>query len=324
MARKEVLRTPSGKPVASIPPSKYHKRGIESKKGFYGRMFVLHWEIGIILFFLIPIIQSIWFSFSDVWLDPLEGIVAEFAGLFNYNYALNENPSYVKNLTTSLTNFTYSLPIIVIVSFILAIVLNQKFKGKTIFRSIYFLPVIIATGVVMSYLTESVGGNQNPIIQLTTDSSNAYVSGGIDFQAVLTALNLPDEITNLMAKYIGMIFNLLWDCGVQIVLFIAGLQTIPDALYEVSKVEGATGWENFWYITLPMVSQQLLLVIIYTVIDLLTKQNDPVMSQAYKMMNQNSQYAEPAAMLWFYFAIIGVIAAVVLFLFNRICTKRWS
>lgn len=324
MAKREVLRTPSGKIVDSIPPRTYRKRGIESKKSIYGRLFVLHWEIGIVLFFLIPIIQSIWFSFCDVWLDSFEGLKTDFIGLYNYDYALNENPSYVKNLTTSLTNFAYSLPIIVIVSFILAIVLNQKFKGRMIFRSLYFLPVIIATGVVMTYLTESVGGNQNPIIQLTTDSSNAYVSGGINFQEVLTELNLPTEITELMAKYIGMIFNLLWDCGVQIVLFIAGLQTIPDQLYEVSKVEGATAWENFWYITLPMVSNQLLLVIIYTVIDLLTKQTDPVMRQAYKMMNQNSQYSEPSAMLWFYFAIIGLITAAVLFLFNRLCTKRWS
>ena len=173
-------------------------------------------------------------------------------------------------------------------------------------------------------MTESVGGNQNPIIQLTTDSSNAYVSGGIDFQAVLTALNLPDEITNLMAKYIGMIFNLLWDCGVQIVLFIAGLQTIPEQLYEVSKVEGATTWEEFWYITLPMVSQTLLLVIIYTVIDLLTKLNDPVMKQAYDAMNTNQNYYESSAMVWTSFLIIGVITAVVLFLYNRICTKRWE
>lgn len=305
--------------------SKKQKRikGIESKKSLYGRMFVLPWEIGIVLFFLIPIVQSIWYSFCDVWLD-IEGIMTDFWGLENYKYIINENPSYVKNLTTSLTNFSYSLPIIVIVSFILAIVLNQKFKGRVFFRSLYFLPVIIATGVVMSYLTESVGGNQNPIIQLTTDASNEYVSGGIDFQAVLTALNLPEEITSLMAKYIGMIFNLLWDCGVQIVLFIAGLQTIPEQLYEVSKVEGATSWEEFWYITLPMVSNTLLLVIIYTVIDLLTKQSDPVMKQAYALMNQNQDYSHSSAMMWMFFAIIGLITALVLFLYNRLCMKRWN
>ena len=303
---------------------KKHVKGIESKKSLYGRMFVLPWEIGIVLFFLVPIIQSIYYSFSDVWLDPIEGIMTEFVALDNFKYILQENPSYIKNLTTSLTNFSYSLPIIVIVSFILAVILNQKFKGRMIFRSLYFLPVIIATGVVMTYLTESVGGNQNPIIQLSTDASNEYVSGGIDFEGVLTALNMPQEITDLMAKYINMIFNLLWDCGVQIVLFIAGLQTIPEQLYEVSKVEGATTWEEFWYITLPMVSNTLLLVIVYTVIDLLTKTNDPVMKQAYLMMNQNQNYYHSSAMMWFFFAIIGVITAVVLFLYSRICLKRWN
>lgn len=322
LAKKETLRTPSGKPVDSIPPRLYRVKGIESKKGLYGRMFCLPWVIGVLLFFMFPIGQSIWFSFCDVWLD--DGIQTQFFGLDNYDWILNSNPNYVKNLTTSLTNFSYSLPIIVIVSFILAIILNQKFKGRVVFRSLYFLPVIIATGVVMTYLTNSVGGNQNPIIQLTTDSSNEYVSGGIDFEAVLSALNLPTEITNLMARYIGMIFNLLWDCGVQIVLFIAGLQTIPEQLYEVSKVEGATAWEEFWYITLPMVSQTLLLVIVYTIIDLLTKQSDPVMKQAYDVLHNNSEYGNGSAMMWYYFAIIGLITAVVLFLYNRICTKRWS
>ncbi|MBQ8550589.1 MAG: sugar ABC transporter permease [Clostridia bacterium] len=299
-------------------------RGIESKKSLYGRMFVLPWEIGIILFFLVPIGQSIWYSFTEVWLDPIEGITTYFTGLENFKYILNEDPKFVDNLTTSLTNFTYSLPIIVIVSFIFAVVLNQKFKGRVLFRSLYFLPVIIATGVVMEFLTQSVGGNQNPIIQLSTDASNAYVSGGIDFEGVLNSLNFPAEITELMAKYINMIFNLLWDCGVQIVLFIAGLQTIPEQLYEVSKVEGATSWEEFWYITLPMVSNTLLLVIIYTIIDLLTKTTDPVMTQAYNLMNMNQNYYHSSAMMWMFFAIVGVITAAVLFLYNRICARRWN
>ncbi len=298
-------------------------KGLESKKSLYGRMFCLPWEIGIILFFLMPIVQSIWYTFCDVWLD-VDGIMTEFIGLDNYKYILREDPTFTKNLTSSLSTFAYSLPIIVIVSFIIAVILNQKFKGRVIFRSIYFLPVIIATGVVMSFLTESLGNNENPIIQLSTDSNNSVVSGGINFEEVLGALNFPQEITNLMATYINMIFNLLWDCGIQIVLFIAGLQTIPEQLYEVSKVEGATPWEEFWYITLPMVSQTLLLVIIYTVIDLLTKKNDPVMQQAYDMMNKNQNYYESSAMTWTYFLIIGLITAVVLFLYNRICTRRWE
>lgn len=298
-------------------------RGIESKKSLYGRMFVLPWEIGILLFFVAPIVQSIQYAFHEVWFDAVEGIdFVEYVGWGNFKYVLNEDPKFVDHFTTSISNFTYSLPIIVIVSFIFAVILNQKFKGRVFFRSLYFLPVIIATGVVMDFLTNSLGNNLPPIIQLTTDASNEYVSGGINFEEVLSSLNFPAEITELMAKYIGMIFNLLWDCGVQIVLFIAGLQTIPEQLYEVSKVEGATSWEEFWYITLPMVSNTLLLVIVYTIIDLLTKTNDPVMKYAYEVMNR-PEYHYSSAMLWYYFAIIGVIIAVVLFLYNRICVKRW-
>ena len=123
----------------------------------YGRMFILPWCIGMAFFFIIPLIQSLIYSFSTVIVDPGE-MSTQWVGLDNYKTILNEDPTYTDNLISAVTSFFRSLPIVVIVSLILAMVLNQKFKGRTFFRAIYFLPVIIATGVVMQLLTKNLNG----------------------------------------------------------------------------------------------------------------------------------------------------------------------
>lgn len=304
-----------------------HKRGIESKKSWYGFFFILPWIIGMILFFIVPLFQSLYYSFGYVSVEP-GGMVVDWSGLENYKYLLQEDPDYLNNLTASIGSFMGSLPIIVIVSLALALVLNGKFKGRTIFRGIFFIPVIVATGVVMSLLTKSYGGS-NVIIQLSTDATeNAYTAtgtgGGMDFTTLLNGLNLPEDITAQMASLITNIFNTIWTCGIPVVLFLAGLQQIPPQLYEASKVEGATAWEEFWKITLPMISQTLLLVIIFTLIELLTQTENKVMSTAYNLMTSNADYSISSAMLWMFFAIIAVIMGLIILLYSTLCLRRWE
>ena len=101
------------------------------------------------------------------------------------------------------------------------------------------------------------------------------------------------------------------------------MQTIPPLLYEVSKVEGATKWEEFWFITLPMLSRVIVLVGVFTMVELMTAQNNSVMRQAYVFM-RTQNYGEGSAMLWSYFAVIGVIMAVILGLYNRLCMRKWE
>lgn len=307
--------------------NKKHVRGIESKKSMYGRMFILPWCIGMILFFIVPLFKSLWYSFCYVDVAPGE-LYTEFQGLENYKYIFNEEPDYIKNLTDSLGDFFTQMPIIVIVSLILALVLNGNFKGRTIFRGIFFVPVIVATGVVMTLLTQKYG-SYDAIVQLSANAaedaySSAGTTSGMDFSTLLNQLDLPEDLTAQLSKIITDIFNTIWTCGIPVVLFIAGLQTIPAQLYEVSKVEGATSWEEFWYITLPMISQTILLVIIFTLIELLTQSSNPVISQAYNQMTNNANYYESAAMLWAFFLIIGVVIGLVLLLYSKLCLKRWE
>ncbi len=313
-----------GNPIPDL--DKKHVKGIESKKSFYGRMFILPWEIGMVLFFIVPLFQSLWYAFCTVYIDA-GGFPTEFTGLYNIRELFTTNTTYKTNLMTSLGDFFTSLPIIVIVSLIISIVLNSNFKGRAVFRGIFFIPVIVATGVVMTLLTKS-WGSYGAIIQLSATAGEDVYSavgtgGGMDFTELLNSLNLPEDVTSMMNGIITDIFNTLWSCGIPIILFLAGLQSIPAQLYEASKVEGATKWEEFWYITLPMLGNTLLLVIVFSIIELFTQSNNVVITQAYELMLQ-ANYFDSSAMLWVFFAIVGVILTLVITLYSKLCLKRWE
>ncbi len=296
---------------------KRKKKGVEALKSRYGRLFVLPWEIGLILFFLVPIISSIYYSFCNVNIVD-GGVNTTFVGLTHFEYALQKDPNYITSLRDAISSFAVQVPIILALSLILAIILNQKFHGRMIARAIFFLPVIIATGVIIQYLMEA-----GMVLGETSGDAAAAYSNMINFDQILGNLGLPQEINELISGYISSVFNLLWSCGVQIILFISGLQSIPDQLYEVAKVEGCSKWEEFWYITFPMLGQNILLVMVYTMIELITA-NKYVMASAYELMSKNSVYDRSSAMLWMYFVIVGAIMALVLAVYNKFCLKKWS
>lgn len=293
-------------------------RSIERRHSQNGFLFILPWLIGVFLFFLRPLFQTIAFSFSKVSVD-LGGFNIKFSGLDNYKYALFESPEYLNNLLDSLTEFSYQIPIILILSFIIAVVLNSKFIGRSFFRSLYFIPVIIINSIVMRFL-----GNSSSVEELSGAAQSAYLSGLIDFESLFLQMGIPSETTNLIFGYVNQIFDLVWQCGVQIVLLISGLQSIPEQLYEVSKVEGASKWEEFWYITVPMLGNSIVLVVIYTVVEFCVSTNNKVITQAYKALLDQQIYDISSAMLWLYFAVVGGITALLFVLFHRTCLKRWQ
>ena len=275
-------------------------RGIEQLKARYGWYFILSWVIGVVLFFAVPVIQSIIYSFSDMAITE-NGTQTEWVGLGNYRYIINEHTDYLKWLSSSITSFLYSLPIIVLLSMVLALLLNQKFRGRLFFRALYFMPVIIASGVVIKLISTMSGDD------MTSSSVSDSVSGAMfSVQDIINVLDLPSEVAEYVHKIISNIFDLIWNSGIQTVLFLAGLQSIPSYLYEASKVEGATKWEEFWFITFPMLSNVTLLVIIYTMVELFINSNNTLVSQVYSLMRA-AVYDETSAMMWFYFLIIGAV-----------------
>lgn len=295
--------------------SKKH-RGIEELRSSYGLRFISPWIIGLVLFFIIPIGQSIYYSFCTHSMTD-NGIVSTFIGLGNYDEILNRDPKYLTNLSAAIVEILYSLPVIFIVSLILAMLLNQQFPGRTFFRGLYFLPVVIASGVVITILFEV---NSSDVTNVGMDESIS--ANMIDFKAIIERLGLPTQISKYLTSTLSNMFELVWNSGIQIILFISGMQSIPDMLYEVAKVEGCTKWEEFWFITLPMLSKVSLLVIVFTIVELLVSQQNIMMINITSKLS-TFQYGTGSAMAWLYFLVVGFILGIAMLLLDRLWLRRW-
>lgn len=292
-------------------------RGIESIKSRYGFLFILPWLIGTIIFFAVPLLQSFLYSFSDVTVQQ-GGMSLKFVGLEHYDTLINKDPQYLSNVGQSLVPILYSLPLIVLISMVLGVLLNQKFKGRLFFRALYFLPVIIATGAVIEILFTTTSSDIS-----SSATSDSFSSNMLSVTEIMGWLDLPQKVAVYVKSAIGSIFDLVWHSGIQTVLVIAGLQSIPTTLYEASKVEGANKWEEFWFITFPMLSRVTLLVSIFTAVELFEDKTSPIMSNVYSMMN-GGKYDRSSAMLWVFFAIVGLVIGLIIFLYNRFLMKRWE
>ena len=292
-------------------------RGITELKSRYGYMFTTHWIIGIVIFFALPLIQSVIFSFSEI--DIIGGgIDINFKGFDNYNQILFKDANYEKWLTSSVTSYLYSLPIIILLSMSLALILNQKFKGRLFFRALYFLHVIISTGAVINLIFKTTGSDMSDV-----GVSDALSANMISVDDIVKLLDINGEIAKYITVTISKIFDLVWSCGIQIVLFLAGLQSVPSSFYEASRVEGATKWEEFWFITFPMLSRVTLLVTVFTMVELITSERTVLIKNVYSMM-RTGNYDETSAMMWFYFLICGAIMGLIVFLYTRFLMKRWE
>ena len=290
---------------------KHTTKGIEAKRSRVAYTFVTHWIIGLVMFFIIPLISSIWYSFNNVRIEPGK-VTTEFAGLEYFRKILTEDPNYVNDLRDSIGMIFYSLPIILALSLIFAVILNQKFHGRTIVRAIFFLPVVLSSSVVMSLMSSE------------QFISMPIISGGVlDYRLMFENLNIPGQIIPMLTFLMTSMTSLILSCGVQTILFLAGLQSIPASLYEASKIEGANKWEEFWTITVPSLRHIISLVMIFTMIDLFTSMQNRVVNVAYGLMvGQN--FGESSAMIWFYFIIVIAVIGTVYAIYNRFCVKRWE
>lgn len=298
---------------------KNNKGGIEAIKRKYGYLFVAPFIFGILIFVLIPLVKCFYYSLSDVEMTA-EGLKTTFVGLKYYKQFFLKDPYYLDQVVGSLSSLVTSVPLVMALSMILALILNQKFKGRLLARAVFFLPVIIASGAVMSVLSGF--GMQSSMSNVAATENSVEYMQVIDFAALLERLELPQQINSLLQRYLSNVFNIIWSCGIQILLFVAGLQTIPEQLYEVGKIEGITAWEEFWYVTIPMLGRIILLVLFYTMVDLFISQS-VVVTNAINKIN-TSNYSEASAMIWPYFLLVGLVMGIVVFVYSKLCLKRWE
>lgn len=290
----------------------------QKKKQRYGYVFILPWIIGFLMFFARPVIESIYFSFSQVRMTDQGTFTATYVGFRNYLYLLLEDPNYLRRLTTTLTDLAYEVPIILVYSLFIAVILSLPFRGRTFFRAVFFLPVIVASGVVMLILKNEVfsGGGLGGAAQ------NVYLFQSSGLEDILRQANIPNNIVSFLTDIVNRIFTLTWKSGVQILLFLASLQNIPESHYEAAKIEGSSAWDTFWKITIPTISPIILLNIVYTLIDTFVEygtehSGNQMMNMIYQTAFQELLWHLSAAQAWFYFLIIGLILAIVYRIIGR-------
>lgn len=293
--------------------SKREKRRLsyEQRKSLYGYGFIGLWMFGTLSFFLIPLIKSLWYSFNEVSITSKKTIT-EWAGLDKFKYALSIDGEYTQLLKSTLIETIWKTPLILIFSLFIAVVLNQKFRGRTFARAIFFLPVIIATGPVYKIISgDMTATGSSEAGQFSTMFSVDLVGGLMD---LLGIYGMGERMNLLIQQIANNIFGIVWSAGIQILVFLAALQNIPPSAKEAAQIEGATAWEYFWKITFPYVTPFVLANLIFSVIDSFTSPTNPVMRRIGEMKN-DFRFGEASAMAWIYFLIvlaaIGLITAVV-------------
>ncbi len=273
-----------------------------------GILFISPFIIGFLLFFLKPMVQSVKFIFHDVQFADTGGFEQKWVGFKNLLYVFTEDPDFNKALVNSLLQMLYLVPVVLIAALFFAIIVNQKFMGRTLVRAIFFLPVIITSGVVMSVIK---GDAFATSLITSSEGMQASVSAtSFGLQELLINLGLSSEIVEYFTTISGNLFDLMWRTGVQMIIFLAGLQSIPSSLYEASAMEGASAWENFWMITFPMLMPMIMVNLVYTVIDCFTDSTNEVM-QLIMTAGKSHKFSESSVMSWTYFLIVGSILGII-------------
>lgn len=303
---------------------KTNKISYERKKHLYGYGFVGLWAIGTIWLFIIPVIKSLVYSLTDAKnydrADALAmgytvpGIHGPWNNFGNYVKAFTGDPKFPQDLVGSIGQIIPQAFVIMVFSLFIAIILNQKFRGRTLARAIFFLPVLIATGPVISVINGDMASQGiSGAVQFSTLFKTDLVSELLEFVGIY---NINPKFTNFIEDITSNILNLVWNSGIQILIFLSALQNIPPSAKEAANMEGATSWEFFWKITFPMISPMILANLVYTVIDAFVATDNNVM-QYVLTMQRYGEYGFSAAMAWIYFAVIGGILGIIVAVVNR-------
>ena len=288
---------------------------IRARRAITGYLFILPFIVGFLVFMLYPLANSLYMSFCEV--NP-NGLTMEWTSLANYRYAFAADPEYTRLLTEELSRMVINTLATLVLSFVVAVILNGKFKGRTLARAIFFLPVIFSAGVLLGLDSNMIGVEAANTL-MSGIGSAIEETGGVNLteslQNLLQASGIGTRAFQVVFDIIDSVYDIVIASGIQIIVFLSGMQNIPGSLYEAAHVEGCSPWESFWKITFPMVAPLLLVNTIYTIIDFFTKSNNQVMEKISEVMYANYKFGVAAAMSWIYFAVsiamIGVASFII-------------
>lgn len=272
------------------------------KKGAKGYAFIALFLIGFLFFFLVPCIQSFKYSFGTVSYDS--GFSFKYIGFDNYYRAFRVDAKYIRVLLSSLGQAMANIPIICIFAFLMACLIKDYMPGRNFFRSVLFLPVLISSGVIAAMDANDM--LQKSMMQLETNGAAA----GSSMTAVLIDMGLGEKLSGYIMYAVDGVFNVASNSGVQMLICLTALQSISPALYEASAIEGATGWEDFWKITFPLVTPQLLVCVFYTIIAQMLSAENSVMSFINNINFTDFELGYGSSLAWSYFVIVAAVLAV--------------
>ena len=285
-----------------------------AKRARFGYLFVSPFLIGLAVIFIPNIVQTFMYSISEI--EPATGAVLNLKGFAFYKDALTVDPQFTRMLIEDLLGLLSDIPVILIYSLFIATLLNQQFAGRWLARLVFFYPVIMATG----FMSVIDGDNAMAALGSGIDAGAAAdLSNLTEITGMLSALYFPEPLIKVISNAIAGIYNITSSSGLQIFIFLAGLQNISPSLYEAAEIEGCSKWELFWKITFPMISPIIVMNLIYSIADRTMK------SQVFKYIDilafAQSQYSLAGAMSVFYLLCLGVIIVLALLIVKKIVVR---
>lgn len=287
--------------------------GLQKRKAISGYLFVAPFIVGFLMFMVRPFFNSLYMSFCKVNMGAGE-FSMNWAGMFNYNYIFKVDPDYSRLLIEEISRMCIYSVAIMVFSFFVALILNQKFKGRALVRAVFFLPVILASGVMLG-LEENNSLMSNLQATVQTSVEGISVTGAL--QEVLRTAGVGVKAYEKVFEVIDNIYDVAISSGIQIIIFLSGLQTISSSMYEAADIEGCTKWESLWKITFPMVSSLFLVNWIYTIIDFCMRSDNKVIDKIQDTMKMNLDYDFASAMSWVYFLIVIAIVGISSLIISR-------
>ena len=307
---KNVTSTPK-----AAPKKKRRGASLDRRKARAGWWFCMPFIVGFVAIYLPIIFDSIKYSFSKIKIVSGEGFTIENVGFANYNEALFVNPNFVKTLVSGIGELAFDIPAIILFSLFMAVLLNQKMAGRAIFRAIFFIPVILSTGLIETIdaanVVEDMMEDSSGIASGTGQSTASDLVSAMDVESLFANMKVGTELVEYVVQIINNIYDIVNRSGVQMLIFLSGLQSISPAIYESCQIDGATGWETFWKITFPMISPMILVNAVYTVIDSFTTDSNTVMKFIANEYTQSNGQEISSAMAWLYFMIVILIVAII-------------
>lgn len=287
--------------------------GLQKRKAISGYLFISPFIIGFLVFMVKPLFNSLYMSFCTVELGS--GIfTSTYVGLENFHKAFLVDPEFNRLLVEEFTRMLlYSLGIMVF-SFFVSLILNQTFKGRALVRAIFFLPVILSSGVILGLETDN---QLMDTLAQTIEMTTQNVSITDTLEEILRTVGVGVRAFEEVFVLIDNIYDVAIASGIQIIIFLSGLQTIPSSMYEAASIEGCTKWESLWKITFPMISSLFLVNWIYTVIDFCMRSDNAVIEKIQLVMIGQMNYGFASAMSWIYFIIVLAFVGLTSFFISK-------